>query len=98
MKEKALLLGALPRAQEGPMVPFSDPGEWCVRPAHDYQGLVIFEMYNGVDAPPIWSEPVHGQEFNLGMGTGVPGRRARCVVTDNVPHVPFVSVELVRIK
>lgn len=88
MKTKALVLGALPVASEGPWVRIDDEKEWWVTPRQDYNKAVKVEVLTG-DSPSD-SYPLNGVPLTIS------GERARVVITSEIveTEVSIVTVQL----
>ena len=91
MKRKALLIGALPRAHEGPWVQITDAREWRVDSRHDYQGEVAVEVLTNGGPPSRF--PLYDKEVKFS------GEKARAVISDRIGTVPVrritVNVEAI---
>ena len=86
MRERALLIEALPRPIEGPWVPLVGGDVWWYRPGEvDLQGRVFIEVDGGTGVPT--------SRFALdGSTVEVIGARARVVIEEefNGPNVTVV--------
>lgn len=90
MKQKVLILGALPEILEGPWVDLTEGKEWEVRPREDYLGCVEVEVVSP-DAPARFK--VNGEPVRIN------GTRARGHLLDGVSDlgVKSITVQLVQV-
>jgi hypothetical protein len=90
MKTKALLLGALPHAQEGPWVRIDDAEEWQADPRGNYGEDILIELELADGGPP--------RSYPLGEGLRVSGRQCRAIITEAFNHVKSVTIQLTQVR
>jgi hypothetical protein len=89
MKSKALLLGALPQAQEGPWVRIDDAEEWQADPRGQYGDGVVIELELADGGPP--------RSYPLGENIRMSGYRCRAVIEGPI-DVQSVTVQLTQVR